>query len=697
VIEEVDAIIMEDNLNTTDPIVLKISPHLSDSWIFTHHELFTTSDNDRAWDQKKLINRLNYINFNDSYVFSLFTNKETGEKIMTKAYPLPCSKEELVCRLNLPEAESDPDSYNLEYLAIDDGISFILSSVQFISRENNLWKVQLPDRSPVKNNRKIKRYLCHDIDCKVVQGDLNANGQLIDISPGGLGIKLLFNTTLNGFDESKPVLINGSQNGAKLFSGLCRFVRNGLNAPDNRLVFVPLNKQVSLFPKREMRNSRQHIAPSFSVLFRHPFFAQQIERDIFDISTAGFSIKDKIAEEILLPGMFISDMAIVYAGIIKMSCSAQVVYRQEDKENSMAKCGLAIANMDLQSFTHLNHILGVYNDKHTRVSSKVDMDALWEFFFDTGFIYGEKYEHIQSYRESFKETYRKLYNDNPDIARHFVYKKNGNIYGHIAMVHAYEPSWLIHHFAARRSGGLTGTLVIRQLIQYISSYNRLPSAGMDHVMSYYQLSNKVVDRIFGSFSRHINNPKKSSMDTFSYMLFEKKCPAQELQDGWKLKECSINDLTKLKEFYELSSGGLLLNSLGLEISSESIKKSFANAGFKRDYSLHCLSYEDKQIAFFIVDRTEIKLNLSDLINGIKIIVVEQDMLSWAMLSIAVNHLSDFFSEQNIPLLIFPSSYSLPQNIMVEKQYTLWILQLRNASDEYLTFINNVLKLHPGSK
>jgi hypothetical protein len=688
---------MEDNLNTTDSIVLKISPHLSDSWIFTHHELFTTSDTDRAWDQKKLINRLNYINFNESYVFLLFTHKETGEKIMTKAYPLPCSKKELVCRLNLPEAESDPGSYNLEYMAIDDGISIVLSSVQFIGRENNLWKVQLPDRSPVKNNRKIKRYLCHDIDCKVVQGDLNAHGQLIDFSPGGLGIRLAINTHLKRFDESKPVLINASQNGTKLFSGLCRCVRNGLNTPDSRLVFAPFNKQVSLFPKREVRNSRQLIAPSFSVLFRHPFFAQQIERDIFDISTAGFSVKDKIEEELLLPGMFISDMSIVYAGIIKMSCSAQVLYRQEDPESNMVKCGLAIADMDLQSFTHLNHILGVYIDNHSRISSQVDMNALWEFFFDTGFIYGEKYEHIQSYRESFKETYRKLYEDNPDIARHFVYKKNGKIYGHIAMVHAYEPSWLIHHFAARKSGGLTGAMVIRQLIQYISSYNRLPSAGMDHVMSYYQLSNKVVDRIFGSFSRYIDDPKKSSMDTFSYVLFEKICPAQELPDGWKLKECNINDLAKLKEFYELSSGGLLLSSLGLEIPSESIKKLFASAGFKRDYSIHCLSHEDKQMAFLIMDRTEIKLNLSDLINGIKIIVVEPDILSWAMLSLAVNHLADFFSEQNIPLLIFPSHYSLLQNIMVEKQYTLWILQLRDASDEYLAFINNVVKLQTGSK
>ena len=684
---------MEDNLNTTDSIVPKISPHLSDSWMFTHHELLATSDTDGSWDKIKLINKLNFINFNESYFFLLFTNKETKGRIMTKAYPLPCSKSELLFRLNLPEIQSHPNSYNLDYLVIDDGISFVLSSVQFISRENNLWKVQLPDSSPVKNSRKIKRYLCNELDCKVVQGDFNANGRLIDFSPGGLGIRLAINAQLKRFDESKPVLINVSKNGTKLFSGLCRCVRNGLKTTDSRLVFAPFNKQVALFPKREVRNSRQHIAPSFSARFRHPFFAEQIERDIFDISTAGFSVKDQIEEELLLPGMFISDISIVYAGTIKMTCSAQVLYRQEDLESNMAKCGLAIADMDLQSFTHLNHILGVYNDKHTHVSSEVEMNALWEFFFDTGFIYGEKYEHIEPHRDEFKETYQKLYQNKPDIAQYFVYKNNGKIYGHIAMIHAYQSSWLIHHFAARRmSNLLPGMAVLKQINQYLISYNRLPSSGLNFVMTYYQPNNAIIDRIFGKFTRHLNNLKKSSLDLFSYMQFKKVNSTLSLPDGWVVRESTPRDMVKLKDYYESASGGLLLNALGLDIPSDSIKKSFTDAGFKRDYQTYCLFCEDRQMAFFIVNQSDINLNLSNLINGIKIIVIEPNILSWEMLSNTVNHLAGCYSEQIIPLLIYPSQYLPHQKISVEKQYTLWIMDTRHSGDEYLAYMNKLMRM-----
>jgi hypothetical protein len=666
--------------------------------IFQHQELITARDADRTWEQKKLINKLNYINFSDGYAYFLFCHNATDEQILIKVFPQPCIENELTCRIALSDTLLDLTVDKLDYLFIDDGVMTILAPIELICAQGDTFTLRLPDKSYISTERKTKRFFCVDVTCKVVQGDFNARAELIDYSPSGLGIKLTGNSSMKGFDENKSALINLTRNGVRLFSGLCRCSRNGINSPDNRIVFAPLNEQVSLFPKREMRNRRQHIAPSLTANFKHPLFNGYVERDIFDISPAGFSITDKINEETLLAGMIIPNIFIVYAGIVKMKCSAQVVYRQEYQENKLVKCGLAIADMDLQSFTQLNHILGVYNDDNARISTEIDMDSLWKFFFDTGFIYGGKYEYIQSHRDVFKETYRKLYQDNPDIARHIIYKKNGTIYGHIAMVHAYEPSWLIHHFAARRmSHRLPGITVLKQITQYISSYNRLPSAGMDHVMTYYQPNNDIIDRIFGNFTRYLKDLRGSSLDIFSYLLYEKNTTSRELPAGWKLRECSIADLVKLREFYEFSSGGLLLSALGLEIPSDSIKKSFARAGFKREYSTYCLCHEDKQTAFFVVNQSDIKLNLSDLINGIKIIVSEPDNLFWEILSAAVNCLADLYPEKNIPLLIYPSRYLTSLNVPEEKQYALWILQLRRSSDDYLAYMNKLMKLKSGGE
>ena len=140
----------------------------------------------------------------------------------------------------------------------------------------------------------------------------------------------------------------------------------------------------------------------------------------------------------------------------------------------------------------------------------------------------------------------------------------------------------------------------------------------------------------------------------------------------------------------------MLSALGLESSSDSINKSFANAGFKRDYRTYCLGYKEKQIAFFIVNQSDLGLNLSDLLNGIKIIVLEPSQLPWDILSAIVNKLSYIFTEEKIPLLIFPTDYLPSQNILEEKKYALWILQAKHGSDDFLLFTNKLIKIQPGN-
>jgi hypothetical protein len=684
----------EEITSTVNSFLQNVTPHTSTPWLFEHQELFATEDTDRPLELKKLINKLNYINFTDGHIFFLLKHRDTGAQIMIKAYPQPCIKNELVSRLESPDADASKElnNYEFNYLMIDAGLTTVLAQVQFISLNDTILKTSLPDISRIKTLRKIKRFSCHDLSCKIIQGDFNAPGQLFEFSSGGLGVSISGSKNIKGFDETKSALLNIHQNGTQIYSGLCQCIHHRINISNNKVVFLPLPNQFSIFPKRESRNSRQHVGPSFSVSFQHPFFKGYIEKDIFDISQSGFSIIDKMEEDVLLPGMLIPNISILYAGIVKMMCSAQVVYRLVEQETNMIKYGLAISDMTLDSFTNLSQILGISNDSYARISTEVEMDSLWEFFFDTGFIYGEKYENIQSYRNTFKELYRKLYHDNSDIARHILYKKNGKIYGHIAMVHAYEPSWLIHHFAARRmSNRLPGMAVLKHIFQYAGSYTRLPSAGMNHVMTYYQPTNGIIERIFGNFTRYLNDSKKASVDVFSYMLFHKEQTPRKLPDDWVIRESTLRDMSKLKDFYEPASGGLLLSALGLDVCSEALKKSFADAGFIREYRTYCLCYQDRQMAFFIVNQSDIKLNLSDLMNGIKIIILEPDILSWAMLAAAVNALSGYYSEASIPLLIFPSYFLSVQNITVEKQYALWILHSR-ACDDLLVYMNRLINL-----
>ena len=209
-------------------------------------------------------------------------------------------------------------------------------------------------------------------------------------------------------------------------------------------------------------------------------------------------------------------------------------------------------------------------------------------------------------------------------------------------------------------------------------------------MIYYQPKNDIIERFFDNFTRHVNNGKKCSADSFAAMPFKKRY-AKKLPEGWMIRECTFRDMMKLKDFYEPASGGLLLNALGLDTPSESLKKSFADAGFTREYRTYCLCDQNHPLAFFIVNQSDIKLNLAELINGITIIIVEPDILSWAMLATAVNNLGVFYAEDTIPLLIYPSYFLPIQNIKMEKEYTLWILHAK-AADDWLSYMNRLINI-----
>ena len=264
----------------------------------------------------------------------------------------------------------------------------------------------------------------------------------------------------------------------------------------------------------------------------------------------------------MMQGTILPEISIDFGGIGTIKCTAQVVYRTHHPGGGI-RCGISIIDMNINSYTQLANVVAGAMNQHFHISTDVDMEALWEFFFDSGLIYPTKYAIMQENREGIKDTYQKLYKTNPEIARHFTYRRNGRIYGHIFLVRAYENAWLIqHHSATSFESRRIGLLVLRQIMHYLNEMCRLPSLGMDYAMTYFRPNNRVPQRIFGDFVKEVGDPKRSSIDAFGYVLFEKSAYRfARHPEGWTLIGCSGTDLKVLNVFYEERSGGLLLAAM----------------------------------------------------------------------------------------------------------------------------------------
>ncbi|MBW2599383.1 MAG: hypothetical protein JRC60_04705 [Deltaproteobacteria bacterium] len=665
------------------------------SRLFKHQDLMTPPKSSPRINKKKLTNIINHINFTNGYLWVHLKDPRYGEDIFTRAYPQPCMGETITCQWS-KESTTGFEHYRFLNLLIDDGMSAVVVPVKFLNISGDRFTIHMPDTGYILGKRKA-RYACHEVTAELSQSGFLAKGELLDFSAFSFHIRVTpaFNGSFHWLNPDEPLIVNLYRDQRIIFSGSCRFIHQTGNMSGKEIVVAPLVEQFNRFKSRKIRSPRMQLAPSSSISFEHPLSRKRVQRDIHDISVTGFSVHERDNESVLIPGTIISELNINYSGAMTMPCTAQVLYRKK-KKKGLFQCGLVILDMDVTTYGRLSNILGNMTDANVHVCDEIGMDALWEFFFETGFIYPKKYNLIEPHKDDFKETYRKLYQDKPEIASHMTYQKNGQIYGHVSMIKAYERSWMVHHLAARSVPGTrnhTGVPLLRQIIHYFEGFYRLPAFKMDHWLCYYRPQTKFMDLFFGDFARHFRNPRGCSLDLFAYKSYPTASPQRQFPDGWLLREFLTSDLFELERFYRNSSNGLLLDVLRLgegASGGESLEELYKRYGFTRKCKAYSLTYMRELNAVFIVNQSDLGLNLSELLNSIKIIITNSASLPWDVLSSAVARLTEVYDVEKIPLLIYPHTYLENEDISYEKQYIMFIMDMQYGKD-FLDYMKGRLK------
>lgn len=666
-------------------------------WLFQHRTLTDALESAKAVKKEALTNTLNHIHFIDGYVFALLGHPKYEESVLIRAYPEPCLGSKLTCHWSNDNfAKFKPEEYKFQYVIIIDGRSLILVPAAVQEIDNKHFTIELPSLSHAVGQRQARRYPCRNVTVELIQSGFLAKGELLDFNPMGFRIRVRpeASCSFQWFNPDELATVHLRNEQQILFSGACKCIRQQDRLREREIVLTPSGEGFNRFKKSKVRNPRQQLQPSPVIIFNHPLLGKRVQIEVSDISTSGLSVHEKADEGVLMPGMIIPNLTINLAGALAVRCDAQVIYRIKEDEKSV-RIGLAILDMNIDTYSRLTHILTNSMDPHCYTSKDVDMDALWEFFFESGFLYPTKYRLIQSYRENFKKTYQKLYQQTPEIARYFTYQRNAQIYGHIAVVRAYERAWLIQHHSSRAmENKRPGFLVLKQIMHYLNDIYRLPSAKMQYAMTYFQPKNKIPERIFGGFTKALKNIHGSSLDLFSYLPYTKLSLGTRLPEGWSLKECSTSDLWELNQFYTHYSGGLLLDALGFdqEVSDDqSLEETYSRLGFLRKLKAYSLVYRSKLNAVLIVEKSDMGLNLSELLNGIKVMVTEPDNLPWNVLSIAISQLTSDYPIERVPILFYPLEYVKIKNIPYEKQYCLWIMDVQYAN-EYMEYMQRKFRI-----
>ncbi len=686
------------DLKRTTRKTIKTHRHSDDA-----HEAPVTPINQsaRKISLETLINRLNFLHFQSEALTVLLIHRQNGRSLRLQAIPEPCIDENFTClwEATLPQGVERGD-FELRHLEVPHGHHILQVALGKANLIEKGLTCQLPEVCHQLTSRRIRRHFCSDIAVNVIQNGASFSGTLEDFSAAAFRLELQAKPpqTFQWLKQGEPLTVIFTQSGQTLLSTPGLLLRSHGKRDQHTVVVEPSLTQQSRFPAKKHRNRRLALRPAPEAVFTHPLTKNLIRLDVTDLSGAGMAVAEAPQEAQLLPGMLLEKLELRLADSFSLACQAQVVYCQsldDSDEDAPLRCGLAILDMEVSDHTRLMSLLHRADDRSKGVCPKIDLDQLWEFFFSSGFIYPQKYLSLKDYREEFKETYSKLYDSAPEIARHFIYQENSRIVGHMAMLRQFNNSWLIHHHAADRTHSRKAGMETLQLVgEAVNEAQALYSAHMDYVMCFFRPENRFPQRIFGGVAKHYDDPSSCSVDTFDYFHYRKEYDLKWRDGGaWQLTPAKEEDLLDLEAFYQNKSGGLMLQGMDLQIESQQdalLQKSYEKAGFQREQSLFALQKEGTTIALFMILRTEIGLNLSNLTNAITVIVLDNKALPREAFFTAISMLAAKYPHDEVPVLTYPPDYASSQSIDIEKQYNLWVLNCAHL-DPYFEFCGNYFK------
>ncbi|GFO59987.1 hypothetical protein GMST_23120 [Geomonas silvestris] len=645
-----------------------------------------------------LVNRLNFLNFQDQGVLIGLRHVCYDNAITLRARPQPCAGERLDCTWAEPAGLRQLlSNYRFDHLLIPDGKKYLLVNPEILSLDEAGLSCNLPLTCREFQLRKIRRHPSTGVVAQISQHGALLTGEMVDFTPISVKVEAQAGApqTLYWINPETPVNLRLAVGETVVYSGACEVLWRSRLRLGSSFVLKQINHNLQRFKAKCYRNSRQILVPSPSVSFEHPLIARRVNLKVVDLSGSGFSVEEAEEDSVLMPGMIIPELKLHFAMVLSLRLKAQVVFRNpvaSGTEGGRVRCGLAILDMDIRDHVKLLSLLHQVANQRSSVGTEVDLDELWGFFFETGFIYPEKYAYFQANKEQIKRTYAKLYEENPQIARHFIYQDHVAILGHMAMVRVYPDSWLIHHHAARRTASVkAGLAVLDQVRHYINELDNFYFAHLKYVFCYFRPDNKFPNRMFGEFARRNGNPRQCSLDRFGYARFRGKDPRPELPEGWELVLSSGFDQAELASFYEYSSGGLLVDAFELgrcQTGPDLLAQEYRELGFRKETFCYSLRKDGALQAFLLVCCTDAGLNMADLTNCVSTFLLDPK-LPGEVLSACYELVSEHFEGGEMPVLTYPAVSQEGQGGDFDKVYDLWILDLA-FSDRYFVFCDALM-------
>ena len=648
-------------------------------------------------NHNQLINLVNFKNFFEKDVFLVFSHPRYKKLLLSPVKPSPVQDDRIDCRLErIQGAPAIPRDARLVCLLIDEGRSVVIAKPEEIQFEEDHLFLKIPPKGIEVASRKNRRYVCPSIRAHLFQDGFRCRGRLNEFSITSLRT-LIPEAELshwNWINPDKPLTIQlSAEEGEVVYSGRVTLLKEWDRQRDRVVVLRLLEDGFERVKKRELRTDRFRLSPPPNIVFQHPLIRRLVKFPAQNISITGFSVEQEEAENAnLIPGLILPEIKIEFPDLTCLKCRGQIVYRKRSQGDRF-QFGFYILHISTEDHLKLSNLLNKTVNQNVEMGGPIDFESLWSLFFRSGFIYPEKYQQMFKNKLHLPEIYKNVYMDHPEIARHFTYQERGEIQGHIGMLRVYENSWMIHHYAADpefryKKVGLT---LLYQLHRYINDSLNVSQSRMKYILCYFQSTNKFSNLVFGGAVRKIKNLSAVSQDGLAFLNYPYYLRPEVLPDPWVIEKAEPEDMEKLGEFYQNSSGGLLLEALDLKpslVGVDTLSQSYTRAGLYREREVLAVRKNKNLYLVLSITRTNMGLNLSELTNSATMLILDHQRLPFDIFLKVLSWLGSHYPMKQMPIMVLPADYLKNNNFPFDRIYNLWVLNTGMA-DLYAQYLQNV--------
>lgn len=251
------------------------------------------------------------------------------------------------------------------------------------------------------------------------------------------------------------------------YNSIHRLTLNEARRVGPEIIASPIPPYVERIRHRWFR--RVTVRGEVTVHFRHPLWPELTvqRRKVRDISYAGLSFEADRDEDLIFPGLEITELVVEAGTDAVIRLRGQIRFVSQPKEKSeLSLCGMSVTPRSVSD--EPRWALLVSQELHATLKSDVGApEPVWRLFESSGYfqLSGKNPAHFEPLKSSFMTVGHRAVSA-PRLMWQVVWPSQRGVEASISLLKAYYGTWMVHQLA-KRPGRAPGVVDSRQILRDI--------------------------------------------------------------------------------------------------------------------------------------------------------------------------------------------------------------------------------------